>query len=127
MSVEININKSKWVNALRQATERATYALAEQVIADSEKFTPYSGGSIQSASNLRESNRIEKGSSGELYVVWDTVYAPYQWFGMRRDGSHQVHHYTTPGTGTQWAEKARAAYGKNWQKIAQGGFNEGLK
>lgn len=126
MSVEININKAKWVTALKQSAEKASYALAEQIITDSEKFIPYSGGSIQSAGNLRESSRIEKGQDG-LYVVWDSVYASYQWFGMRRDGSYQVHHYTTPGTGKQWAEKARAAYGKNWETIAQKGFNEGLQ
>lgn len=126
MSVEINFNKSKWISTLKAASQKATYALAAQVKADSTKFVPLSGGSTQSEGQLRAA-RIDPGESGEMYVVWDEVYAQYQWFGMRRDGSHQVHHYTTPGTGTQWAEKARAAYGKNWQKIAQGGFNEGLK
>ena len=128
MSVEIIINKSKWVGALKAATAKASYALANQIMTDSERFTPYSGGSIQSAGNLREA-RIDPpgGKSTDVYVVWDAVYAAYQWFGMRRDGSHQVHNYTTPGTGKQWVETARKSYGDNWMVIAQKEFNEGLK
>lgn len=127
MSVEIKTDRAKWAKLVNQASETAAYALAEQMLADSEKYVPYSNGSIQSAGHLRESGRVERGESGVFYLVWDAVYALYQWFGMRRDGSHQVHHYTTPGTGKQWVEKARASHERQWKAIAQKGFTEGLK
>ena len=126
MSVEIQTDRAKWADAVNSAANVAMYALAEQMLADSEQYVPYSAGSIQSAGNLRESGKVEQGSSGEFWLVWDSVYALYQWFGMRRDGSHKVHHYTTPGTGKQWVELARASNGQKWQSIAQKAFTEGM-
>lgn len=127
MAVIVKTDKAKWIDAINQARGVAAYALAEQMLADSEQYVPYSGGSSQSAGNLRESGRVEKGESGRFYLVWDTVYALYQWFGVRADGSHRVRKYTTPGTGTQWVDKAKAAKRDNWQKIAQMKFTEALK
>lgn len=112
---------------MEHAKDVAAYALAEQMLADSENFVPYSGGSSQSAGGLRESGKVERGESGRFYLVWDSVYALYQWFGVRADGSHRVHNYTTPGTGTQWVEKARDRYGDRWAEIAQKKFTEALK
>ena len=127
MAVIVKTDRAKWIGAINQARDVAAYALAEQMLADSEQYVPYSGGSSQSAGNLRESGRVEKGESGRFYLVWDTVYALYQWFGVRADGSHRVRKYTTPGTGTQWVDKAKAAKQDNWQKIAQKKFTEALK
>lgn len=127
MAVIVKTDKAKWIDAINQARDVAAYALAEQMLADSEQYVPYSGGSSQSAGNLRESGKVEKGESGRFYLVWDTVYALYQWFGVRADGSHRVRKYTTPGTGTQWVDKAKAAKQDNWQKIAQKKFTEALK
>lgn len=127
MAVIVKTDRQKMQGVMDHATELARYALAEQMLADSEKFVPYSGGSIQSAGGLRESGKIVEGEKGSLYIVWDTVYALYQWFGVRADGSHRVTHYTTAGTGKQWVEAARAQYGDRWREIAQKGFNEGLR
>lgn len=127
MAVIVKTDRQKMQGVMDKASDLAKYALAEQMLADSEKFVPYSGGSIQSAGNLRESGKIVKGEDGALYIVWDTVYALYQWFGVRADGSHKVRNYTTPGTGKQWVETARAQYGDRWHDIAQKGFNKGLQ
>ena len=127
MSVIVKTDKAKWINAINNASEKACYALAEQMLADSEKFVPYSGGSSQSAGGLRESGKVEKGESGKFYLVWDTVYALYQWFGTRADGTHPVKNYTTPGTGKQWVEKAKDQYSDRWRDIAQKGFTGALK
>ena len=126
MAVIVKTDRQKMRRIMGQASERAAYALAEQMLADSERFVPYSAGSIQSAGNLRESGKVVKGENGVFYLVWDTVYALYQWYGVRADGSHKVRNYTTPGTGKQWVEAARAQYGDRWQKIAQKEFNGGL-
>lgn len=110
-----------------KASDLAMYAVAEQMLADSEKFVPYSGGSIQSAGGLRESGKVVKGDDGCFYLVYDSVYALYQWFGVRADGTHRVRNYTTAGTGKQWIETARAQYGKRWQEMIQKEFNRGLQ
>lgn len=126
MAVIVKTDRLKMQQVMGKASELARYALAEQMLADSEKFVPYSAGSIQSAGNLRESGKIVQGDKGSLYLVWDTVYALYQWFGVRADGTHRVRHYTTAGTGRQWVETARAQYGDRWQDIVQKEFNRGL-
>ena len=126
MAVIVKTDRQKMRRMIGQASEQAAYALAEQMLADSEKFVPYSAGSSQSAGNLRESGKVTKGENGVFYLVWDTVYALYQWYGVRADGSHKVQHYTTPGTGKQWVEAARAQYGDRWQKIVQKEFSGGL-
>ena len=127
MSVIVKTDKAKWKNAIEQASEVAAYALAQQMLTDSEKFVPWSAGSSQSSQGLRESGRVERGESGSMYIVWDTVYALYQWFGVRADGSHRVQNYTTPGTGKQWVETAKKTYGDRWAEIAQKEFARGLK
>ena len=127
MSVIVKTNKAKWIDAVNNASGVAAYALAEQMLADSEKFVPYSGGSSQSAGGLRESGHVVQGENGNMFIVWDTVYALYQWFGIRADGTHKVHNYTTPGTGKQWVEKAREQYGDRWREIAQKEFSGALK
>lgn len=126
MSVIVKTDKQKWINAINNASDVALYALAEQMLQDSEKFVPYSGGSSQSAGGLRESGTIVQGESGRLYLVWDTVYALYQWFGVRADGTHKVKNYTTAGTGKQWVEKAKEQYGDRWRDIAQKSFTGAL-
>jgi hypothetical protein len=127
MSVIVKTNKAKWIDAVNNASGVAAYALAEQMLADSEKFVPYSGGSSQSAGGLRESGHVVQGENGNMFIVWDTVYALYQWFGIRADGTHKVHNYTTSGTGKQWVEKAREQYGDRWREIAQKEFSGALK
>jgi len=128
MAVIVKTNKQKWINAINNANDKAMYALAEQMLADSEKYVPYSGGSSQSARGLRESGKVVKGEDkGIFYLVWDTVYALYQWFGVRADGTHCVHNYTTPGTGKLWVDAARAKNGDKWREIAQKNFTGALK
>jgi hypothetical protein len=127
MAVIVKTDRQKLQRVMGKASDLAMYAVAEQMLADSEKFVPYSGGSIQSAGGLRESGKVVKGDDGCFYLVYDSVYALYQWFGVRADGTHRVRHYTTAGTGKQWIETARAQYGKRWQEMLQKEFNRGLQ
>lgn len=127
MSVIVKTDRAKWINAVNNASDLAAYALSEQILADSENFVPLSGGSSQSAGGLRESGHVLQGESGAMYVVWDTVYALYQWYGIRADGTHPVKNYTTAGTGKQWVEKAKDQYGDRWRDIAQKEFAGALK
>lgn len=128
MAVIVKTNRAKWAQVIGQASEKATYALAEQMLQDSEKYVPYSGGSSQSAGGLRESGKVVKGEDkGIMYLVWDTVYALYQWFGIRKDGSHPVKNYTTPGTGKLWVEEARKHYGSRWNDIINKEFSRAMR
>lgn len=127
MAVIVKTDRQKMRRMIGQASQQAAYALAEQMLADSERFVPYSAGSSQSAGNLRESGKVVRGENGVMYLVYDAVYALYQWYGVRADGTHKVSRYTTPGTGKQWVEAARAKYGKRWQDMIQKEFDRGLE
>lgn len=39
------------------------------------------------------------------YIVYESPYARYQYYGVRGDGTHQVENYTTPGTGPYWDKR----------------------
>ena len=43
------------------------------------------------------------------YITYESKYAEYQYHGQRKDGSHKVRNYTTPGTGPYWDERMKSA------------------
>ena len=59
------------------------------------------------------------------YIVYDSPYAEYQYHGMRKDGTHVVEHYTTPGTGTYWDKRMVSAEIDDVVKEVQDYFNRG--
>ena len=63
-----------------------------------DKYIPQRDG------NLR-TNVILKTDS----ITYATPYASYQYYGVRRDGTHKVSHYTTPGTGPYWDKRMISA------------------
>lgn len=46
---------------------------------------------------------------GPDYIIYESPYASYQYFGERQDGSHQVMNYTTEGTGPYWDKEMWSA------------------
>lgn len=121
MSFEIKTNRSAWQAALESGADIASAALAEQMMGDSRDFIPDDG-----EHTLRDIGRIEKKENGSRDLVWSNVYAGYQWYGMRVDGTHVVKNYTTSGTGSAWVEKAKAANKEKWEKVAQNTFAKGV-
>lgn len=121
MGITIKTNRAAWKSAVEKAADFAAAALAEQMMQDSRDKIPKEEGT------LRDIGRIEKSALGQRDLVWSNVYAGYQWYGMRADGTHVVRNYTTPGTGKMWVEQARAENADRWKKVAQNAFTEGLK
>lgn len=63
-----------------------------------DKYVPRRDG------NLRTIVDINKNS-----ITYQSVYAGYQYYGQRKDGSHKVRNYTTPGTGPFWDKRMISA------------------
>lgn len=63
-----------------------------------DRFVPMSAG--MSKGSLRNNVSITVDS-----ITYESNYASYQYFGKRKDGSHVVRNYTTPGTGSYWDKK----------------------
>lgn len=121
MSITVKTNRSAWENAVQKAADKAAAALAEQMMTDSRDKIPKQEGT------LRDIGRIEKKAEGARDLVWSNVYAGYQWYGMRADGTHVVENYTTPGTGKAWVDTAKAQRKDVWDKVAQNAFARGMK
>lgn len=53
------------------------------------------------------------------YVMYESPYAEYQYYGQRKDGSHVVKHYSTPGTGPYWDKRMVSAEMSDIEKEVQ--------
>lgn len=122
MSVEIKTNRAAWKAAVEAAADHAAAALAEQMMNDSRDYIPDDGEHI-----LSDSGRIREAEPGAWELVWGIVYALYQWFGVRADGTHVVKRYTKSGTGKAWVDQAIAAHRDDWQTVVQNAFAEGFR
>ena len=63
-----------------------------------DKYVPMDEG------NLRTNVNIQSNS-----ITYESPYARYQYYGIREDGTHEVHNYTTPGTGPYWDKRMVSA------------------
>lgn len=81
-----------------------------------DKYVPKDTGT------LREDVTITNGS-----ITYEQEYASYQYYGERKDGSHKVSNYTTPGTGPYWDERMVSAEGNEVVKEVQNYLNKELK
>ena len=97
---------------IRRGVRLAKNAVAEQILSDSTQYIPKQEGT------LRDSGRVE--AQGEdVFVIWDTPYAAYQYYGCWPDGTHQVMNHSTAGTFTQWVDHAKRIHGETWERVAQ--------
>lgn len=120
--MKIKTNMAAWKRFIDHAADFSAVAVAEQMMTDCSDLIPDDGEHL-----LSDSGRIEAPQKGSRDLVWRKVYAGYQYFGIRADGTHKVRNYTTPGTGKLWVEVAQAAKGANWEKVAQKAFAQRMK
>lgn len=69
------------------------------VVKTAEPITPKKEGELVGSVSKEVIGRLGR-------IVWQRVYAGYQEFGQRLDGSHRVKKYTTPGTDKHFASKS---------------------
>lgn len=105
MSKAVITHNEKYVmNHLGSKIKLANRLMLEDIHRESRFKTPMSKG-LPTDGDLREQvKKTVKDNSG--IIEWTVPYAQYQERGKRRDGSHVVKHYTTPGTGKAFAKNA---------------------
>lgn len=81
-----------------------------------DKYVPQRDG------NLRTIVDIQADS-----ITYEQEYAKYQYYGMRKYGSHVVKKYTTPGTGPYWDKRMVSAEIEDVVKEVQEYVNRGGK
>jgi hypothetical protein len=118
MSSRVVFDMGVFKKKMREASQRAENAIADQVIADSRQYCPTDG-----ENTLRDSARVEH-EDGSTQVTYNTPYAAYQYYGCWPDGSHVVKHHTTAGTTTKWIEHAKASNNEKWLRVAKNAMRE---
>ncbi len=104
----VHIDLQRVANSLRTETvQRGRYALANQAMADMNKFVPMDEGV------LRLSASIDVDGGG---VNYNTPYANNLFYMYKRN-------YTTPGTGPRWDLKAKSAFMHTWIEAFAKGAN----
>lgn len=63
-----------------------------------DKYVPQDNGDLRTIVDIQPDN-----------ITYESPYAEYQYYGMRKDGTHVVKNYTTPGTGTYWDKRMVSA------------------
>lgn len=99
-----NHREKECINRLTSKIKLANRLILEDIHRKANPQTPLSRG-LPTDGDLRE--QVEKRIDNKSGIIrWKVPYASYQERGARYDGSHRVTHYTTPGTGRQFAKKA---------------------
>jgi hypothetical protein len=81
-----------------------------------DKYVPMDNGDLRTIVDIQPDS-----------ITYESPYAEYQYYGMRKDGTHVVKNYTTPGTGTYWNERMVSAEIEDVVKEVQDYINHGGK
>lgn len=95
MPIKINVNID--MGKINNRIEKAQKPMANQFELEADKYVPRKNGT------LRQSGRV---SNDGKSVIWNTLYAHYQYMGISRLGKTGWT-YTTPGTGPKWDERVK--------------------
>ena len=88
-------------------TERAQYALDNQVLTDTNNFVPFDSGALIKSSSIAS-------QPGKGVVKWQTPYARVQYYSRpNKSGANN------PRATMRWFEAAKAAYLRNWIQVAK--------
>lgn len=63
-----------------------------------DKYVPKNKGNLRTIVDIQTSR-----------IIYESPYASYQYYGMRKDKTHKVKNYTTPGTGPYWDKRMKSA------------------
>lgn len=107
-------NISRVIGEFDKRTDLALSAMGVDILRLSKKQVPVAekGGQLQS------SGLLKKIDTKKYMIRYNKEYAAYQHRGHRRDGTHVVRNYTTPGTKSKYLEDpAREVFRKKTNYI----------
>ena len=105
MAVRVSVKAD--LGRVKSRTERMTklgqFALANQVLADSNNYAPFLSGDLRNQSTI--------GIVGKT-ITWNVPYARRQYHNIGAK-------FSTTGTGPKWDQKAKAIHGSSWIGIVK--------
>lgn len=100
MSVKVIDNTAKMKGRIARTVSYALGDMATDIEAKAKRTVPVKNGDLQ------DEIRPKVITKNHHRVVVDKEYASYQERGRRRDGTHTVRRYSTPGTGKNFLKNA---------------------
>lgn len=122
-NVKVELDRAHLAARMKAGKDHAGPILAQQVIDDCRAFTPHDQGMLEASARPEQID-------GDWCATWNTVYAPYQFYGAWPDGTHVIKHHDTSinaEASTHWTDHAEARYGKDWATVAQREFVKGAE
>lgn len=111
--VKFDVDRSKLLRVLESGANKMIPAVSEQALADCNYFARKDQGTMIASSET--ASDLKKGE-----LVWNTPYAKKVYYtGTPSQDAN-------PNASLMWCEKACDTFGRNWQKIAQKAFAEGM-
>ncbi|QWG42893.1 minor capsid protein (plasmid) [Bacillus mycoides] len=95
-------------NKVLEATNKAQFALDQQVLKDSNYFIPKDTGELE-----RSSIRFSR--PGEGHIEWNTPYARRNFYGVNFNFSHDIN----PNATSLWFEHAKARNVTDWARLVE--------
>lgn len=98
MSVHLNPTKQVEARLGIEKDGRVQSFFTETCYKAMDKYVPRSAGT--DGGSLRDTVDIQTDS-----ITYQSVYAGYQYYGQRKDGTRKIQNWTTPGTGPYWNKR----------------------
>lgn len=111
--VQITIDRSRISARINAGINRMIPAVSEQALADCNYFARRDQGTMIESSET--ASDLQKGE-----LVWNTPYARTVYY----TGAPSID--VNPNASLLWCEKAKNVYGRDWNRIAQQQFEEGM-
>ena len=99
MSVKVTDNTVNFENTVTQKASVFLRMFTDEVVKLAQPATPKD--TTRLSQDILKQVLALKGK-----IVWNKKYASVQERGSRRDGSHKIKNYSTPGTGPHFAKNA---------------------
>ncbi|UNP84825.1 minor capsid protein [Bacillus mycoides] len=113
--VNVQVDTGMIESKVLEATQKAQFALDQQVLKDSNYFIPKDTGELE-----RSSIRFIR--PGEGHIEWNTPYARRLYYNPQYNFSTDVN----PNAQGLWLEAAKAAKLDNWVRIVEQKMKENL-
>lgn len=105
----LNDESGQWFNHQLALMSEVLQIMGKTVINEADKRVPFEDGPLKASHRLIPIRRLGSKVSSPIgiaiiYGGGEIKYGDYQERGKRRDGTHVVKRYTTPGTGKEYLQ-----------------------
>lgn len=113
--VNVQVDTAQIESNVMRATEKAQFALDQQVLKDSNYYIPKDTGELE-----RSSIRFSR--PGEGHIEWNTPYARRLFYNPQYNFSKQPN----PNARGLWLEEAKARHINDWARIVEQTMKDNL-